>query len=142
GADGGSVGAAHHPVRTQRAAGQSHRAVDLAIWDCLGKLRGEPVYALLGGKTKERLPVYATTVRPDLAKEMGFHAAKLPCRHGPAEGHEGLRKNVDAFRQAREAVGPEFPLKLDCYMALTVPYAIKLARALEPYGLEWIEECL
>src|SRR2546430_5149731 len=73
---------------------------------------------------------------------MGFHAAKLPCRHGPAEGHEGLRKNVDAFRQAREAVGPEFPLKLDCYMALTVPYAIKLARALEPYGLEWIEECL
>ncbi len=121
---------------------QAIGAVDLAIWDCLGKLRGEPVYALLGGKTKERLPVYATTVRPDLAKEMGFHAAKLPCRHGPAEGHEGLRKNVDAFRQAREAVGPEFPLKLDCYMALTVPYAIKLARALEPYGLEWIEECL
>src|SRR5881409_2094821 len=44
-------------------------AVDLAIWDCLGKLREEPIYALLGGKTKERLPVYATTARADLAKE-------------------------------------------------------------------------
>src|SRR5207244_4047160 len=62
---------------------QAIGAVDLAIWDCLGKLRGEPVYALLGGKTKERLPVYATTVRPDLAKEMRFHAATLPRRHGP-----------------------------------------------------------
>ena len=31
---------------------------------------------------------------------------------------------------------------LDCYMALTVPYAIKLAKALEPHGLKWIEEFL
>ena len=40
-------------------------AVDLAIWDLLGLLRNEPVYALLGGKTKQRLPVYNTTARPD-----------------------------------------------------------------------------
>ena len=39
-------------------------------------------------------------------------------------------------------VGPDFPLMLDCYMALSVPYAIKLARALEPLGLKWIEEFL
>jgi len=38
-------------------------AVDLAIWDALGHLRGLPVYALLGGKTKEKMPVYATTSR-------------------------------------------------------------------------------
>ena len=39
-------------------------AVDLALWDALGKLRSEPVYAMLGGKTKDKLPVYATTIRP------------------------------------------------------------------------------
>ena len=37
---------------------QAISAVDLAIWDLLGKIRKEPVYALLGGKTKDRLPVY------------------------------------------------------------------------------------
>jgi L-rhamnonate dehydratase len=117
-------------------------AVDLAIWDCLGKLRGEPVYVLLGGRTKERLPVYATTSRADVALDLGFHGAKLPCRYGPADGANGLRKNVAAVAEAREQVGPDFPLRLDCYMALTLPYAIALAKALEPYRLEWIEECL
>jgi L-rhamnonate dehydratase len=121
---------------------QAISAVDLALWDLLGKLRGEPVYALLGGKTKERLPVYATTARPDLAKAMGFHGAKIPCRYGPADGDEGLRKNVAAVAEARAQVGPDFPLRLDCYMGLTVPYTIKLAQALKPYNLHWIEECL
>ncbi|KAK6187705.1 hypothetical protein SNE40_005669 [Patella caerulea] len=117
-------------------------AVDIAIWDLLGKIRKEPVYALLGGKTKDRLPVYSTTARPDLAKKFGFVGAKIPCPHGPAEGDEGLRKNVEFFRKWRETVGDSFPLSLDCYMALTVPYTVKLAKALEPLGLKWIEEYL
>lgn len=117
-------------------------AVDLALWDCLGKLRGEPVYALLGGKTKEKLRIYGTTARPDLAKKWGFEGAKVPCRYGPADGVEGLKKNVADIAKAREQVGPDFPLRLDCYMALTVPYAIELAKALQPYKLHWIEECL
>lgn len=117
-------------------------AVDLAIWDALGKLRGEPVYALLGGKTKDRLPVYATTPRADLAKEWGFNGAKLPCRYGPADGLTGLKRNVAVVAEARELVGPDFPLRLDCYMSLTVPYTIQLVKALDPYNLHWIEECL
>ena len=48
---------------------QAISAVDLAIWDALGKLRGQPVYSLLGGKTKEKMPVYATTSRPDLVSK-------------------------------------------------------------------------
>ncbi|KAJ1445909.1 enolase C-terminal domain-like protein [Pelagophyceae sp. CCMP2097] len=117
-------------------------AVDLALWDLLGKLRGEPVYALLGGKTKARLPVYCTTARPDLAKDFGFVAAKVPCPYGPSAGDAGLRKNVEFFKKWREQVGPDFPLALDCYMALTVPYAIKLALALRSYNLKWLEEPL
>nr|KAG5713745.1 hypothetical protein BaRGS_024372 [Batillaria attramentaria] len=105
-------------------------------------VRGEPVYQLLGGKTKPRLPVYSTTARPDIAKKLGFVAAKVPCPHGPAEGDEGLEKNVAFFRKWREAVGADFPLMLDCYMALTPRYAARLARRLEPLGLKWMEEFL
>ena len=61
-------------------------AVDLALWDLVGKLRNEPVYALLGGRTKATLPVYCTTARPDLAKELGFVGAKIPCPYGPSAG--------------------------------------------------------
>ncbi|MDE2820398.1 MAG: L-rhamnonate dehydratase [Chloroflexota bacterium] len=117
-------------------------AVDLALWDLLGKLRDEPVYALLGGATKDKLPMYATTIRPDLAQELGFHGAKLPLMYGPAEGIEGLRKNVALMEQSRASVGPDFRLMFDCYMSLTVPYAIELAKALEPYDVYWLEECL
>jgi L-rhamnonate dehydratase len=117
-------------------------AVDLAIWDCLGKLRDEPIYNLIGGKTKDRLRVYATTARPDKAKELGFIAAKIPCQYGPGDGDEGLKKNIEVIAAARDSVGPDFPLKLDCYMSLTVPYTIKLAQAMKPFNFRWIEECL
>ena len=42
---------------------------------------------------------YATGARPDLAKEMGFIGGKMPLHHGPAEGEEGLRKNLAAARR-------------------------------------------
>ncbi len=62
------------------------------------------VYALLGGKTKSRLPVYSTTARPDIAQQLGFVGAKVPCPYGPADGDEGFRKNVEFFKNWRETV--------------------------------------
>ncbi|XP_064594482.1 L-rhamnonate dehydratase-like [Liolophura sinensis] len=121
---------------------QTISAVDLALWDLLGKLRQEPVYALLGGKARDFLPVYSTTARPDIAQRLGFVGAKIPCPYGPSAGDEGFRKNVEFFKTWREKVGSEFPLSLDCYMALTVPYSIRLAKELEKYGIKWIEEFL
>ncbi len=121
---------------------QAISAVDLALWDLVGKIRNEPVYALLGGKTKDRLPVYSTTGRPDIAKDLGFVGAKVACPYGPSDGDVGLKKNIEFFKGWREKVGPDFPLALDCYMALTVPYAIRLAQELEPFGLKWMEEFL
>ena len=67
------------------------------------------MYALLGGKTKARVPCYATTSRPDLAQQMGFHGAKFPLPYGPEAGAEGLRQNVDFCRGWRERVGPRTP---------------------------------
>jgi len=121
---------------------QALSALDLAIWDALGHLRGLPVYALLGGKTIERMPVYATTARPDYAQKLNFHGAKFPLPFGPAQGQEGMKKNIELVKKWREAVGPDYPLMIDCYMSLTVPYAIELARRCEPYNIKWIEEVL
>ncbi len=101
-------------------------AVDLALWDLLGKLRNEPVYKLLGGKVRDELQFYATGPRPDLAKEMGFTGGKIPLVYGPADGEEGLRKNIEFAKEMREKVGPEFMLMWDCWMSLDLPYAKKL----------------
>ena len=66
----------------------------------------------------------------------------MPCPYGPADGDQGLIKNVEFVRGWREKVGADFPLMLDCYMALSVPYTVRLVRQLEPLGLKWIEEYL
>ncbi len=116
--------------------------VDLALWDLLGKLRGEPVYQLLGGAVRDELVFYATSSRPDLARQMGFIGGKLPLHHGPAEGEDGLRKNLAELETMRGRVGPDFWLMLDCWMSLDLNYAVRLARAAHAAGLKWIEEAL
>lgn len=116
--------------------------VDLALWDLLGKLRDEPVYQMLGGAVRDELQFYATGARPDLAKEMGFIGGKMPLHHGPAEGVEGLKKNIAELAEMRSRVGPDFWLMWDCWMALDVDYATRLAHAAHEHGLKWIEEAI
>lgn len=117
-------------------------AIDLALYDLLGKLRGEPVYALLGGPVRDELVFYATGARPDLAEGMGFIGGKLPLHHGPAEGPAGMRANLDELRTMRERVSDDFFLALDCWMSLDLDYATRLAHAGAEFGLRWIEEAL
>ncbi len=116
--------------------------VDLALWDLLGKLRDEPVYQMLGGAVRDELQFYATGARPDLAKDMGFIGGKMPLHHGPAEGVEGLKKNIAELAEMRSRVGPDFWLMWDCWMALDVDYATRLAHAAHDHGLKWIEEAI
>lgn len=116
--------------------------VDLALWDLLGKVRGEPVYQLLGGPVRDELVFYATGARPDIARQLGFIGGKLPLHHCPAEGEEGFRRNIDMLADMRERVGPGFWLMLDCWMSLDLNYATRLADAAHEHGLKWIEEAL
>jgi L-rhamnonate dehydratase len=116
--------------------------VDLALWDLLAKVRGEPVCALIGGPVRDELVFYATGPRPDLAKGLGFIRGKMPLKHGPAERDEGLKANIEALAAMREKVGPDFWLMLDCWMALDLDYATRLALAGAEHGLKWIEEAL
>ena len=116
--------------------------VDLALWDLLGKLRDEPVYNLIGGRVHEEIGFYCTGPRPEAVKELGFWGAKVPLPHSHFDGEAGLRANVEFLAAHREAVGAGFPLMVDCYMSLTVPYAIRLAEACKALDIYWWEEVL
>ncbi|MCJ1300492.1 hypothetical protein MMC08_003289 [Hypocenomyce scalaris] len=116
--------------------------IDLAIWDLLGKIRNEPVYKLIGGATRERLNFYCTGPQPSAAKATGFWGAKVPLPYGPDEGQPGLKKNVEFLRKHRQSVGEDFPLMVDCYMSLNVPYTIDLVKACSDLNINWWEECL
>lgn len=118
--------------------------IDLAIWDLLGKIRNEPVYKMIGGATRERLDFYCTGPEPAAAQKMGFFGAKVPLPYGPGEGHVGLKKNVEFLKKHKDSVGEDYPLMVDCYMSLNVPYTIEVVQACKTAGIkiEWWEECL
>jgi len=115
--------------------------VDLAIWDLLGKIRGEPIYKMIGGRTKETLTLYSTGPRPEEAKRLGFWGGKVPLPYGPEEP-DGMRKNIEFLTEHRNKVGPDYPLMVDCYMSLTTQYAIEIATKCLHLNINWWEECL
>ena len=116
--------------------------VDIALWDLHGRLLDVPVHTLLGGAARESLPLYGTGPRPDCALRLGFAGAKLPLRHGPASGEDGLAATIEEFARARAAAPPEFFLAYDCWMGLDLPYARRLLDELGRRGLAWLEEPL
>jgi L-rhamnonate dehydratase len=125
-------------------------AVDIALWDVLGKAAKQPVYRLLGGRTKERIPVYASrlysTPLDELSaearryKEQGYKAMKLRFGWGPADGAAGMQRNLDLVRTVREAVGDGVDIMADAYMGWTLDYAKRMLPLLEPFHLRWLEE--
>jgi L-rhamnonate dehydratase len=130
------------PYGTVGIASAAISGVDLALWDLAGKLLQRPVYELLGGPVRNRIFAYATGNDVDWQKEIGFRAVKLACPYGPADGMHGLEENERLVAEAREAVGEEVEVMLDCYMAFDVEYIVRLAERLRPYRLKWIEEYL
>ncbi|KAF9016549.1 enolase C-terminal domain-like protein [Hymenopellis radicata] len=116
--------------------------IDLAIWDLLGKIRREPVYKMIGGSIKDEITFYCTGPEPTATKAMGFWGSKVPLPYGPDEGHAGLKKNVEFLRKHRESVGPDYPIMVDCWMSLNVPYTIQLATACLDLNINWWEEVL
>ena len=125
-------------------------AVDIALWDLLGKSAKQPVYRLLGGRTKPRIPVYASrlysTPLDELAAEAtkykseGYKAMKLRFGWGPTDGAAGMQRNVDLVRTVRETVGDGIDIMADAYMGWTLDYAKRMLPLLEPFNLRWLEE--
>jgi L-alanine-DL-glutamate epimerase-like enolase superfamily enzyme len=125
-------------------------ALDIALWDLIGKSAGQPLYRLLGGRTKPRIPVYASrlyaTGLEELAaeakryKEEGFRAMKLRFGWGPVDGADGMQRNLALVRTVREAVGDGVDVMADAYMGWTLDYAKRMLPLLEPFRLRWLEE--
>ncbi len=117
-------------------------AVDLALWDLIAKAQNVPLYQALGGPVKDKAPAYATSREAAKSKGMGFRGVKLPTPCGAADGREGMRRNEEMVREAREILGMEMDLMIDCYMSWDVEYTLEMAERLAPYRLTWIEEPL
>jgi L-rhamnonate dehydratase len=116
--------------------------VDLALWDLIGNALGMPVYKLLGGETKPRIPAYCTGNDLEQHIEFGFKRLKLAMPHGPADGRDGMRKNTELVKHTRELLGPDGDIMLDCWMAWTERYTLEMAEMVAPYRVYWMEECL
>jgi L-rhamnonate dehydratase len=130
-------------------------AIDIALWDIMGKATGQPVYNLLGGKTRDRIRayasrLYATEALDELAAEaqgyldQGFTAMKQRFAYGPREGRKGMLLNLELVKTVRDVVGPDVELAADAYMGWDVRYAIRMVKMLEDAGLNlaWVEEPL
>ena len=112
--------------------------VEIALWDLLGKARGLPLYELLGGLVRPKLPAYASMMRYDSPAEVATACLRLV-----GAGYRSLKlhqTDVESVRAAREAVGPDVGLMLDANCPWTPTEAVAIARELEPYNLRWLEE--
>ena len=125
-------------------------AVDIGLWDLLGKSAKQPVYRLLGGKTKSPIPVYASRLysvpldeleaEARKYKKEGYQAMKLRFGWGPTDGAEGMQRNVELVRTVRKTVGDSIDVMADAYMGWTLDYAKRMLPLLEPFHLRWLEE--
>ena len=125
-------------------------AVDSALWDLKGKLLGLPVYELLGGPQKEKIFCYASNTDISYGTEnsiewfleLGFKAVKLFLRRGPDDNLEGIKRDEELVARTREQVGDEVEIAVDAWMSLNSEHAVRLAEALRPYRIKWLEDYL
>ena len=124
-------------------------AVDIALWDLLGKSAKQPVYRLLGGRTKPRIPVYAsrlyssrsTSLRRSRAVQgRGLQGDEAALRLGTDRRRRGHAAQRDLVRTVRETVGDGIDVMADAYMGWTLDYAKRMLPLLEPFNLRWLEE--
>jgi D-galactarolactone cycloisomerase len=118
--------------------------IDIALWDLIGRSSGTAVSRLLGGRCRDEVRAYASTMYitqwgQDPAEPMeaavadGFDAAKIKIGRG-------IEDDVERVRTAREILGEDADLMVDCNGNYRPQQAIRLAEAIEPYDVAWLEE--
>jgi L-alanine-DL-glutamate epimerase-like enolase superfamily enzyme len=131
-------------------------AVDIALWDLVGRIGGVPVHQLLGGKRLDRVRVCASAI-PDVEDlagtaewfgsfvQRGFTAVKASWGRRP-DASFGLDpvRDVELVRSIREAVGPDVDLAADVsvHARWSLKHALEMVARLEPFGLAWLEDPL
>ena len=127
--------------------------IDIALWDIFGKVTGQPISRLLGGRYREKIKPYGSLIMTEPeqlpgvlnpAIERGFRAIKMgwgPFGRVSAQMDEGI------VRTARETVGPEVELMVDAggsdrYWPHGYKWALETAKMLRDYDIVWFEEAL
>jgi galactonate dehydratase len=135
--------------------------VEMALWDLAGKAMNVPVYQLLGGRVRDKIPVYLHAATPDeaasLVTQTRVKALKIGMDYSPdawtlSKGFDpgklwGLHLNnaqlddmvnfVDGFRLK---LGKTYDIALECHARYDVETAIQICHLMEPYRLMWVEE--
>ncbi len=117
-------------------------AIDIALWDIVGKITGKPIHKLLGGRLHERIHCYVSGLpcdtlseRCELActwRDRGFDAVKF----ASPVADDGV---VTEMRELRHALGPETRIACDLHWTQTTASAIELAQQIAPYQPWFIE---
>ncbi len=146
--------------RSKLPAAVAMSALEQCLWDIKGKIVGQPVYQLLGGRVQSRIRLYANINRstdprtPDGFAEMasravaaGFDAVKLapfdemPRNLANVEVIEDFtRRGIACAQAVRRSIGPKRDLLIDVHSHLDLRRGLDLARQMEPLDLFWIEE--
>ena len=127
--------------------------IDMALWDILGKVTGQPIWRLLGGRYRDRIKPYASMLmeapekmadKLQAAHSRGFRAFKIGW--GPF-GRESNKMDNDIVAAAREAIGPDCELMVDAggsdaYWPHNYKWALDRAHMLAEYDVTWFEEPL
>jgi L-alanine-DL-glutamate epimerase-like enolase superfamily enzyme len=122
---------------------------DIALWDLMGKALGAPCYMMMGGKVRDKVPIYASAMRQrrkpaDEVKHLepwvkrGFTAAKIhPYEFFAFD--QGTDDTLEVVQAVMSAFGPRFRLFVDMNHAYTVHRAIQIGRELEKLGVIMFE---
>lgn len=163
-------------------------ALDIALWDLAGQYLNQPIYNLLGGRNRDRIPIYNTCVShgkyrdtemftngqagelaDDLLRE-GIRAMKIwpfdqfgPTLSGPDRlrqpfviwggetaagvlGHrlrdEDLQRGISIVESIRKSAGSKMAIAIEGHARWDLPTASRIAAALQPYDILWLEEVM
>jgi L-alanine-DL-glutamate epimerase-like enolase superfamily enzyme len=132
----------------QGAVIQAMSAVEIALWDIVGKATGRPVYQLLGGGFRKTFRAYASILFGDTPEQterigadlaaQGYRAVKFGW--GPMGQSEA--GDIAHVAAARRGIGRDVELMVDAGLCWDTATAIRRAKQFEPYDLTWLEEPL
>lgn len=153
----------YHAMAMRNAGGADMRilsAINMAQLDILGQAAGLPLYRLLGGKTRDSVRVYNTTtdywsidgmkMGPDTMKivrfllDRGTTAMKIYPFSAPDNylSNKGLENGMRWIKEIRDAVGNDMDICVDCWGRFDLPSAMRIAKALEPYNIMYLEDAM
>ena len=138
----------------QRVLMAAISALDIALWDIKGKMLGVPVHQLLGGKVRDRVPVYTHVPSTGGVQELIEDAQRtaeagwrylrfdVPAPDAVFEPRVATRDAILRMHAVRDALGDDVELMIDVHTRLDAPEARWLCRELEPVHPYFVEDPL